>query len=66
MITSKNYCVYMMKFCLNNVDPNNESDIINAVISLLMNSELREEMGKCSRARIVENFSYEGRKELKT
>jgi len=47
-----------MKFCLNNVDPNNESDIINAVVSLLMNSELREEMDKYSRARIVENFSY--------
>ena len=44
------------------VDPNNESDISDAVISLLMNAELRDELGKCSRRRIIENFSYDIRK----
>ncbi|MGC9000732.1 glycosyltransferase family 4 protein [Caldisericum sp.] len=44
------------------VDSNNENEISNAVISLLINPELRGEMGKCARERIVENFSYEIRK----
>ncbi len=44
-------------------DPNNPKELADKIIMLLSNENLREELGKKARRRILQNFTYQRRKQ---
>jgi len=64
VITSKVAAVpELVKDCAIYTDPDDPKELADNIIMLLRNKEIRTRLGKKARERIINNFSYESRKE---